>query len=421
MLKIELMLRNKLILVESEMISPKGHFLDNLIETTKTFEKKLSLSWIVNKKFDNEKTYIPKNIKIYKTIKSNIFKRKEIKLLYFCEEIILFTFNIINIFFYLLFFIFKGNLLNYFSALKSNYFLLPKYFSSFYSVYKNLKLNKNDHIFFQTARRKDMSLINFLIKLDNNHPKFHIRVMLPPKLRFKGFFYYLKEIDNELKNNKAFVYLFGDYTYKLFLKNSLSQKGILKSNIPWSFYKRHLKKTNHIIGFVGNARRARGFHLLPELILALQKKSKSFNYLIQFSKVSNDLQDVKERLKKLAKNNNKIKIIEKYCDYQEFRNILKKIDIMPIIHSSKEINTITSGTMYSCLSHEIPMVIPEGTKFMNNVLKYKSFEKAKNINQYASQIHKISSKYKIYLRNVKRNSSILKEILENDPLKKNIY
>ena len=415
------MLKNKLILVEPEMKSPKGHFLDNLIETTKLFEKKLSIFWIVNNKFNSEKTYMPKNVKIYRSVKSNTFRRKENKVFYFIEEIIQFFFNLINIIFFLFFFAFKGNILNFLSALKSNYFLLPKYFKSFYFVYKKLELNQNDHVFFQTARRKDISLINFLIKLDNNHPKFHIRVMLPPKLRFKGFFYFLREIDNELKNNKAFVYLFGDYTYKLFLKNSLSKKGILKSNIPWSFYKRHFKKSNHIIGFVGNARRARGFHLLPELINVLQKKSKSFNYLIQFSKVSNDLRDVKERLKQLAKNNKKIKIIEKYCDYQEFRNILKKINIMPIIHSSKEINTITSGTMYSCLSHEIPIVIPFGTEFMNNVLKYKSFEKAKDINQYAHQILKISSNYKIYLKNVKKNSSILREILENDPLKKNIY
>ena len=53
---------NKLILVESEMKGPKGHFLDNLIETTKTFEKKLNISWLLNEQFDNEGTYIPNNI-----------------------------------------------------------------------------------------------------------------------------------------------------------------------------------------------------------------------------------------------------------------------------------------------------------------------------------------------------------------------
>jgi hypothetical protein len=401
------------------MKSPKGHFLDNLIETTKTFENKLSISWIINKKFNDEKTYIPKNIKIYKSVSTNFFKRKEHKLFYIFEETTLFFLNIINIFYFLI--IFKNNYLNFFNALKSNYFILPRYFKSFYSDYKKLGLSKNDHVFFQTARRKDIALINFLIKLENNHPKFHIRVMLPPKLKFKGFFYFLREIDNELRNKRAFVYLFSNYTYKLFLKNSLSQKGILKSNIPWSFYKRKLKKKNHVVGFVGNARRARGFHLLPKLIEILQNKTKSLNYLIQFSKISDDLIEVKKELYDLAKNNKRIKIIEKYCDYKQFRNILKKIDIMPIIHNANEINTITSGTMYSCLSHEIPVVIPKGTNFMKNILKNKSYENAKDLDQYATLINKISRKYRFYLKNVKINSTILRNILEDDPLKKNIY
>ena len=73
-----------------------------------------------------------------------------------------------------------------------------------------------------------MALINFLIKIDKNHPKFHIRVMLPPKIKFKGFFYYLREIDEQLKLNRVFVYLFGDFTYKLFLKNSIDR---LQTNI----------------------------------------------------------------------------------------------------------------------------------------------------------------------------------------------
>ena len=33
--------KNKLLLIECEMKGPKGHFLDNLIESTKSFEKKL--------------------------------------------------------------------------------------------------------------------------------------------------------------------------------------------------------------------------------------------------------------------------------------------------------------------------------------------------------------------------------------------
>ena len=414
-------MKNKLLLVESEMKSPKGHFLDNLIETTVTFKNKLSIMWMVNKEFDNEKTYLPNKIRIFKSISTNKFKRKDNKLFYIIEEVFLFFVNLFQILFFSLYFLKEKKFSFYLNALKSNYFLLPRYFPSFYWKYKNLKLTKNDNVFFQTARRKDIALINFLIKIDEDHPKFHIRVMLPPKIRFKGFFYYLKEIDNQLKSNRAFVYLFSDSTFNLFIKNSIGKKGIFKSNIPWSFHTRKFKIKNHVVGYVGNARKARGFHLLPQIIKFLDKKSKSLNYLIQFSKASSELIPIKNELVNLAKKNNKIKIIEKYCDYKEFRSVLKKIDIMPIIHEAKEINTITSGTMYSSLSHEIPVVIPKGTKFMKNILKYKSFENAKNLDQYANKILKISKNYKYYLNNVKLNSNLLKKMLKSDPLRKNIY
>tara|TARA_B100000902_G_scaffold320303_1_gene312830 strand:- start:492 stop:1736 length:1245 start_codon:yes stop_codon:yes gene_type:complete len=414
-------MKNKLLLVESEMKSPKGHFLDNLIETTVTFKKKLNIMWMVNKEFDNEKTYLPNKIRIFKSISTNKFKRKDNKLFYIIEEVFLFFVNLFQILFFSLYFLKEKKFSFYLNALKSNYFLLPRYFPSFYWKYKNLKLTKNDNVFFQTARRKDIALINFLIKIDEDHPKFHIRVMLPPKIRFKGFFYYLKEIDNQLKSNRAFVYLFSDSTFNLFIKNSIGKKGIFKSNIPWSFHTRKSKIKNHVVGYVGNARKARGFHLLPQIIKSLDKKSKSLKYLIQFSKASSELISIKNELVNLAKKNNKIKIIEKYCDYKEFRSVLKKIDIMPIIHEAKEINTITSGTMYSSLSHEIPVVIPKGTKFMKNILKYKSFENAKNLDQFANKILKISKNYKYYLNNVKLNSNLLKKMLKNDPLRKNIY
>ncbi len=412
--------KNKLVLIESEMIGPKGHFLDNLIETTKTFENKNKIYWLINKRFNDEGTYLPKNIKIIKSISSNYFRRKKSKLFYFLEEILLFIKNIFEIIFYSFFFLKESNFKKFFRALKSNFFILPRYFGSTYMQYKKLNLSKNDNVFFQTARRKDMALVNFLIKIDKNHPKFHIRVMLPPKIKFKGFFYYLNQLKSEMDNKKIFVYLWSDYNFNYFKKNCISKKGIYKSNIPWSFYKRKKIKKRLVVGFMGDARRARGFQFLPKIINILKKNKHEFNYIIQYSKISDDLLDVKRELINLSKKDKNIFILEKYCHYKEFRNILKKIDIMPIIHGAKEINKITSGTMYSCVSNEIATVIPKGTNFMKDIMKYKSYEKAKNTEDFAKKIVKISRKYKFYLRNVKLNSIILKKILEKDPLRKYI-
>ncbi len=139
--------KRKLILVESEMKSPKGHFLNNLIETTFSFNKKFNIQWILNKNFNSEGTFLPK-VKIYKNIHSNYFKRKENKLFYFLEEFFLFFINILQIIYFSLFFLYKNNFLLFLKALKSNYFLLPRYFKTFYQIYIKLKLTNNDHVFF---------------------------------------------------------------------------------------------------------------------------------------------------------------------------------------------------------------------------------------------------------------------------------
>jgi hypothetical protein len=76
--------------------------------------------------------------------------------------------------------------------------------------------------------------------------------------------------------------------------------------------------------------------------------------------------------------------------------------------------------MYSCIPYEIPMIIPSNTLFMKKILKFKSYEKAKNINEFVNKIIKISKNYKYYHGNVRKNSLILKKILRNDPLRKNI-
>ena len=323
---------------------------------------------------------LPKNIKIIKAITSNTFRRKNNKIFYIFEEILFFVKNIYLIIYFFISFSINGNLKLFLSALKSNYFILPKYFSSFYKQYKALKLSTNDNIFFQTARRKDIALINFLIKIDKKHPKFHVRVMLPPKIKFKVFLL-LNLLKAEMINKKLFIYTWSDYNYNHFLKNCSLKKGIYKSNIPWSFYKRTFKK-NIVVGFVGDARKARGFHNLPKIIKTLKKKNFNFYFIIQFSKITDDLIQTKKELLELSKKDKKIQIVEKYCDYKEFRNILKKINIMPIIHKATEINKITSGTMYSCVSNEIPTVIPKNTNFMKDIMKHKSYETAENLEDF---------------------------------------
>ena len=83
----------KLLLIESEMLKAKGHFLDYLIETSNYFKKTKSIFWFLNKDFDSDNLYLPEYCNIKKIIKSNRFKRKKNKFYYFTEEIFHFLKN----------------------------------------------------------------------------------------------------------------------------------------------------------------------------------------------------------------------------------------------------------------------------------------------------------------------------------------
>ena len=122
----------------------------------------------------------------------------------------------------------------------------------------------------------------------------------------------------------------------------------------------------------------------------------------------------------MAENNPKIKILNTYLDYADFRNTLQKIDIMPILHNNEEINNGNPSTIYSSITHEIPMVLPQNLNYMQEVMVNKSFEIADNLDDFANQTLKIANDYSRYLNAAKINSKLLFEIFENDPLKKNI-
>mgnify|MGYP001430737666 FL=1 len=97
--------KNKLLLIEPEMTEPKGHFLNNLIDITKFFEHKFKINWILNKRFNDNGTYIPKKITKIFGISSNKYKRNTNKILYFFEELYTFFENLFyTIFFFIIFY-----------------------------------------------------------------------------------------------------------------------------------------------------------------------------------------------------------------------------------------------------------------------------------------------------------------------------
>ncbi|MDA8836774.1 hypothetical protein N9N47_01295, partial [Candidatus Pelagibacter bacterium] len=81
-------MKNKLLLLETEMVGPGGHYLDNVIESYYYFRNNLQIQCLLNRKFNSKGTFIPKELKLIKKLNSNIFKKEENKFLYLLFEIL---------------------------------------------------------------------------------------------------------------------------------------------------------------------------------------------------------------------------------------------------------------------------------------------------------------------------------------------
>lgn len=401
------------------MTQPGGHFLDYLIETTIFFKKKFKIIWFLNKNCNLGDSYVPGEAEIKKIIVSNNTRRKENKFLYFSEELFFFFKNFFDIFYFILFFFEKKKLKIFLKTLASNYFIIPRYFKSFYFEVIKCNLDKNDHIFVQSCRRKDISCIYFFSNIEDVFPKIHLRVFFPPRKKFKSFFFYLTKIEKFITENKIFLYTEHGYKYELISKE-MSSTNFLHETIPiFSFNKRFLSNTDLTIGFVGQARKDKGFHLLPELISSLEKKNINLNYLIQFTSTI-DMKYYEGQIYNMAKINKRIRIINRYCNYKEYRDILKKIDIMPILHDLKHLTIGNSSVIYSCITNEIPIVIPENCSHLKKILTFKSYEEAKDLENFAEKIIIISNNFNVYLQESKKLAINFKKTINDSALIKNL-
>jgi hypothetical protein len=271
----------------------------------------------------------------------------------------------------------------------------------------------------QSCRRKDISCIYFFSNIESSFAKIHLRVFFPPRKKFKSFFFYLSKIEKFIEEKKIFLYTEHGHKYELISKE-MSSKQFLHKTIPiFSFSERSFNDLDLTIGFIGQARKDKGFHLLPELISRLEKKKKNLNYLIQFTSTSGT-KYYEDQIFNMSKSNTRIKIISKYCDYKEYRDILKKIDIMPILHDLNHLTIGNSGVIYSCITHEIPVVIPENCLHLKQILTFKCYEEAKDLENFIEKIILISNNFTFYLKESKKLALNFKNTINDSALIKNL-
>ena len=184
----------------------------------------------------------------------------------------------------------------------------------------------------------------------------------------------------------------------------------------YSFYQRSIPN-KFTLGFLGETRLDKGFDRLPNIIQILNEKNIQCNLLIQFSKkIYPNTDDIKKEILDLAKYNPNLKIIDGYVDFWDYRKYLREINIMPLLYDPEKLNFVGSGLFYSCITHEIPMIVPNKAHLLNEYLIYNSFEKATTNNEYVNSISKIINNYELYLNECKKFSKKYYEDIKKDPL-----
>jgi hypothetical protein len=415
-------MKNKILFFEPETSDQLlGHHLDTMIETSIFLKNKQNeIIWFLNKKFNKENYYIPSYIKVQNVIETAKRKFLSIKSIFVIVNISIK--NLFYYFFFLFYFLLKGKIVLLIKAIACNYFTFPKYFPSFYFNYKDLNMLENDNIVIPSTRDNDIELFYFLYILEKKIPNLHFKILYPPKeSKIKNFFFYLRKI-NTLKviNNKFHFYSEVNYTKKI-IKKKLNIK-INNFSHAFSFSEKRYNKKNITIGFLGAATIEKGFIKLPDLILKLKNKLKNLKFIIQITDINRTVEDAAKKIINIAKKDNRIKIIHNYQDYKSYRSLLKKINIMPLMYEPGYFKKRGSGIFFSCITNEIPMIIPKNCTLWKSFLnkKYKNFQEASNLNEFYKGIVYMSNNYKYFLNQAKKQSLNYKQILKKDIMLKRI-
>ena len=410
--------QKKIILFEGELSGGKGHHYDFLVENSLYYKEKGEIFWIVNKKFNKEKLFIPDFVKICNIIDTAKRKVNFDNLLFIGTILFLSIKNFFLSYYYL---ITKFQFNNcFFAYFLKSFFTFPKYFSSFCKIFEQVNLNENDIIIFQTSRINEIELAYLLIILKIK-VKLHLRIIqLHRKKKLKKCFEIIKNLNKKNKLSKnIFFYTETDFQKQQIKKNTNIDVELFSNNLTFS--KKEIPVEKFTIGIIGESRFDKGFYKIPELIRKLNKMAiDKLQFIIQINNYPLDLLGTRNEIYALSKEFKNIEIVNGYINFFEYRNLLKRINIMPLLHDLDQLKYCGSGIVFASIVNEIPIVIPQNALYVKKFFEFESFLEANDLIDYSKKIVHIIDNFNHFLELAKKQSLSYKNKLNFDPLNNRI-
>jgi glycosyltransferase involved in cell wall biosynthesis len=154
---------------------------------------------------------------------------------------------------------------------------------------------------------------------------------------------------------------------------------IPKSNLIWAPIpprnllpaKRFLdesKKAILTIGFIGSARKNKGFDLIPKILEGLKKSRIEFKAVIQLANFEWD--EYPLTYKSLLKYTDQIEFLEGGCSENQILNALNQIDFLVMPYSVESYKKSGSGILFQAADLGLPVIATDGVGFDWDLKKY---------------------------------------------------
>ena len=154
---------------------------------------------------------------------------------------------------------------------------------------------------------------------------------------------------------------------------------ISKSNLIWAPIpprdlqpvKRVLNKSkdvNFTIGFIGSARKNKGFDLIPKILEGLKKSKIEFKAIIQLANFEWD--EYPLTCKSLSEYTDQIEFLEGGCSENQILDALNQIDFLVMPYSVESYKKSGSGILFQAADLGIPILATDGVGFDWDLKKY---------------------------------------------------